>query len=381
MSQFFQALQWERALELLAEMRDRAWSRFLKVVKEVPGTPRPTIYKWMEMVISNHLPCKDLASSNWNNYKKTGRLEFQVVVGIILKNRWNGEHVVWFQLCIAMVEYQRVHHPQKNHTIPKTNGWTLKMMFWTKGISFQIWRVLVSMLVFGGAYVYFRCLKGEDWWGVKNMPWNSGERTIFCVKKTQEEERGGTHTHMYMHIYICSELNLMMFAGWFCWCPCQSRCLSDSYLWSGIPFSSPMFFSSSWRWFAREIVKSPIGDFKVLMNKLQPFLSFQRCQPKKTWWYTMAELLCVDFFQVKTQPRPSNGLSECWLKIPAPCWDFICLELQGQPFINGWKWWFPTISYVKIGFIIQLMANHKKNWLLFGVPGGCTVFFFFISDF
>ena len=25
----------------------------------LPGTPRPTIYKWMEMVISNHFLCKD----------------------------------------------------------------------------------------------------------------------------------------------------------------------------------------------------------------------------------------------------------------------------------------------------------------------------------
>ena len=35
-----------------------------------PGTLRPTIYKWMEMVISNHFPCKDFESSNWNNHKK-----------------------------------------------------------------------------------------------------------------------------------------------------------------------------------------------------------------------------------------------------------------------------------------------------------------------
>ena len=31
--------------------------------------------------------------------------------------------------------------------------------------------------------------------------------------------------------------------------------------------------------------------------------------------------------------------------------DFHCycyLEPQGQPVKNGWKWWFPTISYVKI---------------------------------
>ena len=33
------------------------------------------------------------------------------------------------------------------------------------------------------------------------------------------------------------------------------------------------------------------------------------------------------------------------------------LEPQGQP-LKMDVWWFPTISYVKIGFIIQLIANH-----------------------
>ena len=39
------------------------------------------------------------------------------------------------------------------------------------------------------------------------------------------------------------------------------------------------------------------------------------------------------------------------------------LEPQGQPLKNGMdKWWVPTISYVKIGFIIQLIANHLSGW-------------------
>jgi len=47
-------------------------------------------------------------------------------------------------------------------------------------------------------------------------------------------------------------------------------------------------------------------------------------------------------------------------------WYGVCLEPHFQPFINGWKWWFPTIFYIKIWFIIQL-------WL-FGVPCGCCFF-------
>ena len=43
-----------------------------------------------------------------------------------------------------------------------------------------------------------------------------------------------------------------------------------------------------------------------------------------------------------------------------------CLELQGQPFINGWKWWFPTISHVKI--VNHPIETTIKNWL-FRVPG------------
>ena len=31
-----------------------------KITSYKPGTPRPTIYKWMEMVISNHFLYKDL---------------------------------------------------------------------------------------------------------------------------------------------------------------------------------------------------------------------------------------------------------------------------------------------------------------------------------
>ena len=40
-----------------------------------------------------------------------------------------------------------------------------------------------------------------------------------------------------------------------------------------------------------------------------------------------------------------------------------------QPCINGWKWWFPTIFYIKIWFIIQL----KQPFL-----NGCSEFQVFI---
>ena len=49
---------------------------------DVPGTLRPTIYKWMEMVITNHFPCKDFESSNWNNHKK--------LVGLRVPGWYNG---------------------------------------------------------------------------------------------------------------------------------------------------------------------------------------------------------------------------------------------------------------------------------------------------
>ncbi len=29
-------------------------------IRLLPGTPKPTSLKWMEMMISNHFPCKDL---------------------------------------------------------------------------------------------------------------------------------------------------------------------------------------------------------------------------------------------------------------------------------------------------------------------------------
>ncbi len=47
-----------------------------------------------------------------------------------------------------------------------------------------------------------------------------------------------------------------------------------------------------------------------------------------------------------------------------------------QPVLNGWKWWFPTISYIKIWFIIQLIAKPFINrWDMMGshqLPGSCT---------
>ena len=43
----------------------------------LPGTPHNHPLNGC-LVISNHFLCKDLESSNWNNHKKTGSLEFQV---------------------------------------------------------------------------------------------------------------------------------------------------------------------------------------------------------------------------------------------------------------------------------------------------------------
>ena len=50
------------------------------------------------------------------------------------------------------------------------------------------------------------------------------------------------------------------------------------------------------------------------------------------------------------------------------CHQFMEPEPQGQAFINGWKWWFPTIFYIKIWFIIQLKHPFIYKWL-FRVPG------------
>ena len=43
-----------------------------------------------------------------------------------------------------------------------------------------------------------------------------------------------------------------------------------------------------------------------------------------------------------------------------------------QPVKNGWKWWFPTISYMKIWFIIQLKTPTPTiyKWLALGFQGG-----------
>ena len=40
-----------------------------------------------------------------------------------------------------------------------------------------------------------------------------------------------------------------------------------------------------------------------------------------------------------------HGMNGRRLRTPM---DKYHLEPQGQPFINGWKWWFPTIFYIKI---------------------------------
>ena len=44
----------------------------------------------------------------------------------------------------------------------------------------------------------------------------------------------------------------------------------------------------------------------------------------------------------------------------------IFLELWSQPVLDGWKWWFPTISQVKVWFIIQLKQPFKNNGCLGG---------------
>ena len=38
---------------------------------------------------------------------------------------------------------------------------------------------------------------------------------------------------------------------------------------------------------------------------------------------------------------------------------------KANQFLNGWKWWFPTIFYVNIWeTIIQLIANHWTKWMV-----------------
>ena len=47
-------------------------------------------------------------------------------------------------------------------------------------------------------------------------------------------------------------------------------------------------------------------------------------------------------------------------------WSYnINLEPESQPFLNGWKWWFPTISQVKDWFIIPL----KQPFMSMDVSG------------
>ena len=40
-----------------------------------------------------------------------------------------------------------------------------------------------------------------------------------------------------------------------------------------------------------------------------------------------------------------------------------------QPFVDGWKWWFPIISYIKIWWnSSNLIANHFFQWMDFSGP-------------
>ena len=45
----------------------------------------------------------------------------------------------------------------------------------------------------------------------------------------------------------------------------------------------------------------------------------------------------------------------------------FCLEPQGPPVLNGWKWWFPTISQEKNW--THPTETTINKWLIFGVPG------------
>ena len=70
----------------------------------------------------------------------------------------------------------------------------------------------------------------------------------------------------------------------------------------------------------------------------------------------------------KPTSKLSMGISGRTFSVPnlPGNWGIICwhkdLEPQGQPFINGWKWWFPTIFYIKIWFIIPLKQPFINCW-------------------
>ena len=49
------------------------------------------------------------------------------------------------------------------------------------------------------------------------------------------------------------------------------------------------------------------------------------------------------------------------VKSPSTVRRFLFLEPHFQPVKNGWKWWFESISYIKIWFIIQLINNHLPS--------------------
>ena len=67
-----------------------------------------------------------------------------------------------------------------------------------------------------------------------------------------------------------------------------------------------------------------------------------------------------------------NHLTEHSLIFFVWCWTtranyVLYLVPESQPFQNGWTWWFPTISYVKNWFIIQLKQPLINGCLRFQV--------------
>ena len=70
------------------------------------------------------------------------------------------------------------------------------------------------------------------------------------------------------------------------------------------------------------------------------------------------------FFSLNTSARVWPGFPSHWIDLTPSC-DFRCAWNPKKPtiFFNGWKYWFPTTSYVKIWFIIQLISNHLFQWM------------------
>ena len=60
----------------------------------IPGTPRPAIFEWMEMVISNHFQCKDLGTIiQLKQPIKNGCLGYQDCIGKSIF--WESYNCFW----------------------------------------------------------------------------------------------------------------------------------------------------------------------------------------------------------------------------------------------------------------------------------------------